>query len=90
MPEGFENYRTVSFTDETVPAGLLNDHDTKRGVWGEVRVIEGSLQYVCDDLKQTINLGPGEHAVIVPEVKHRVAPAGGTTFEVAFFRAPKP
>jgi tellurite resistance-related uncharacterized protein len=32
LPEGVTSYkRTPTFTEETIPAGLLNDHQTKEG-----------------------------------------------------------
>ena len=87
MPDDFECYRTVEFTDLTVPAGLLKDHTTKRGVWGKVIVTKGSLRYVVDSHAVDEELLVGEEGIIVPELPHRVSPATGTTFQVAFYRA---
>src|SRR3546814_12863867 len=38
--------RTPSFTEATIPAGLLGDHSTKAGTWGLIRVEEGLLRYI--------------------------------------------
>lgn len=45
MPPGWVQYKTTSvFTQDTVPAGLLKRHSTKRGAWGKVRVLEGQMR----------------------------------------------
>ena len=45
-PPDAEPYKqTRSFTEETVPATLLNEHSTKDGVWGLIHVEQGKLRY---------------------------------------------
>jgi tellurite methyltransferase len=47
LPDGFAPYkRTPTFTEATVPRGLLETHSTKEGVWGLIHVVEGELEYV--------------------------------------------
>jgi tellurite resistance-related uncharacterized protein len=41
--------RTATFTETTIPAGLLGDHSTKEGTWGLIRLEEGALRYVVTD-----------------------------------------
>ena len=36
--------RTPSFSEATVPAGLLADHATKEGVWALIQVEDGALR----------------------------------------------
>lgn len=83
--------RTPTFTEATVPAGLLNDHSTKAGVWGLIRVEEGKLRYAVTDPRcapSTRTLGPAdEPAVIEPTILHRVEPLGPVRFHVEFLRA---
>jgi tellurite resistance-related uncharacterized protein len=90
MPAGHAAYRrTGAFTQESVPRALLVQHDTKAGVWGLLHVARGALEFVepegGDELHQVINAG--QHAIIRPEVEHRVALLGEVEFYVEFWRA---
>jgi tellurite resistance-related uncharacterized protein len=40
---------TPTFTEDTVPAGLLADHQLAAGVWGVLEVLSGHLRFVFDD-----------------------------------------
>ena len=43
LPGGLEPYkRTNTFTEDSVPAGLLAEHSTKDGVWGLIHVEKGA------------------------------------------------
>ncbi len=90
-PAGFEPYkRTPTFTEQTIPAGLRADHTTKRGVWADIVVLEGTLRYHVPPLSRTFELTPGQNGVVAPEVPHRVEPFGAVRFYVEFRRAPAP
>lgn len=91
LPDGVEHYkRTASFTESSVPAALLNNHSTKQGTWGLIRVEEGQLRYFVTDPRrppsETI-VTPARSAVIEPTVIHRVEPLGAVLFHVEFHRA---
>ena len=91
VPPGAEPYkRTQSFTEATVPAALLQDHSTKAGVWGLIRVEEGRLRYIVTDQRRvpaervlTADTPPG---VVEPAILHRVEPLGAVRFHVEFLR----
>lgn len=91
LPGGLHAYkRTPSFTETTVPAGLLGEHATKDRVWGLIRVEEGELRYIVTDERReptqmmlTPATGPG---VVEPTIVHRVEPVGGVRFHVEFLR----
>ncbi len=86
LPPGVAPYkRTESFTEETVPRGLLNDHTTAQGVWGLIRVEEGKLDYIIGEGEPEI-LSPGRDGVVEPQVAHRVRPDGKVRFFVEFYR----
>lgn len=91
LPPGFESYRrTDSFTEATVPSGLLADHTTKAGTWGLIHVTEGRLRYRVTDPRRAaveIVLSP-DHApgVIEPTILHHVEPLGAVRFHVEFWR----
>jgi tellurite methyltransferase len=87
-PADFVAYkRTPEFTAESVPAGLLRDHATKRGVWARIVVLEGELRYQIVSLEVDTVLTPQQGGIVVPEVLHSVEPLGAVRFYVEFFRA---
>lgn len=89
LPEGLEEYkRTPEFTHETVPAGLLRDHTTRRGTWGIIRVLQGALEYtITEGEPRSVVLQAGDEGVVVPQQKHHVRPLGAVRFYVAFVGA---
>ena len=94
LPPGSECYkRTSTFTENTVPAGLLNDHSTKEGTWGLIVVEHGKLRYVVTDPRRAraeLVLTPESGAGIVePTILHHIQPLGPVRFHVQFFRTAK-
>lgn len=90
MPPGHVAYkRTNTFTQGSVPPGLLRQHETKAGVWGLAHVVEGALEFVEADKdgerRETVTAG--QKVVIRPEVSHRVIPLGHVQFFVEFWQA---
>ncbi|TNE85323.1 MAG: DUF1971 domain-containing protein [Deltaproteobacteria bacterium] len=87
MPADAEAYRSVAFTEATVPAGLLAQHTTKEGVWARISVDEGALWYrIRGGLGGVFRLEPGRDGVVEPTVPHEVAPIGKVRFSVTFAR----
>lgn len=93
LPPGLEAYKqTATFTEATVPAGLLSDHSTKEGVWGLIEVESGELRYLVTDPRranreQTLVAG-GEAGIVEPTILHSVEPVGEVRFHVRFLREP--
>ncbi|KKI21538.1 DUF1971 domain-containing protein [Sphingomonas sp. ABOLG] len=92
LPEGLECYkRTDTFTQDTVPKGLLNDHSTKPGVWGLIKVESGSLSYRVTDPRrepfETVLTPEMEPGIVEPTILHHIAPLGSACFHVEFYRA---
>lgn len=93
LPDGVRPYkRTPTFTEKTIPAGLLNDHQTKEGTWGLIRVEEGELRYIVTDPRRTpaeVILSSGTlPGIVEPTILHRVEPMGAVRFHVEFLRLP--
>ena len=87
LPGGLCSYkRTATFTEATVPRGLLADHRTKQGVWGRIVVEAGTLTYVCE--RGTFTLTPALEGVVEPERPHHVVVAEPVRFHVVFLCAP--
>lgn len=92
LPDGLEPYkRTATFTEDTVPAGLLAEHFTKDGVWGLIQIEKGRLRYVVTDPRRASTealLTPEcEPGIVEPTILHRVEPVGAVQFHVQFLRA---
>lgn len=91
LPEGLECYkRTNTFTEQTVPKGLLSDHSTKEGVWGLINVESGSLSYRVTDSRrdsfEAVLTHGGAPGIVEPTILHHVAPLGPVRFHVEFYR----
>lgn len=85
LPEGLNRYKqTATFDEQTVPAGLLNQHRTKPNVWAEIVVEQGRLEYTCD--RGVFVLSPGVVGIVEPEREHHVRPLGPVRFYVCFMR----
>ena len=79
--------KTPEFTEESVPDGLLKDHNTKAGVWGRIVILEGSLEYTIQEPKlEVIQLTPRTFGVVEPTIKHHIKPLGLVKFYVEFYR----
>ena len=90
-PEVRAYKRTDTFTEETVPKGLLRAHSTKDGVWGLIHVLEGRLAYRVRDpgrpaSDQVLSV-EDEPGVVEPTILHEVEPLGPVRFYVEFLRA---
>jgi tellurite resistance-related uncharacterized protein len=99
-PDMVAYQRTKEFTNDTVPAGLLRSHTTKRGVWGRIHVLEGSLCYrilepKLEEIIRTAGIerdtssgkgGSGMIGIIEPENPHEVECIGKVRFYVEFLR----
>lgn len=93
FPEGLEPYsRTATFTEETVPAALRNDHSTKAGSWGRICVEQGALRYRVTDPRRApaerVLTPETEPGVVEPTILHHVEPVGSVRFHVEFLREP--
>lgn len=86
LPDHVQQYSASPvFTEETVPKGLLKDHNTKSDVWGLICMDEGEMEYVIEG-KETHILSPDNKGVIEPEVLHHIKPMGKVSFYVEFYK----
>ena len=89
LPREVTSYKqTKTFTEETVPRGLLADHQTKAGTWGVINVLHGTLIYTITEPEyEGIHvLGPQRKGIVHPEHKHHIEPQGAVTFYVEFYQ----
>jgi tellurite resistance-related uncharacterized protein len=89
LPENVSPYRTLGpFTEGTVPKGLLSEHQTKKGVWGILTVMNGSLRYtVTQERNETsVLLTPQTCGVIEPTYNHYLEITGPVKFKLTLYR----
>lgn len=84
MARALRPYRTTPvFDEDSLPAALRQDHSTKAGVWGIIRLLEGRLR-LSDESGSRV-LTPDHAGLIHPERKHRVEPIGRMRMQVEFY-----
>lgn len=84
-----EPYKTTpEFDETTLPAAIRNAHDTKAGVWGLLRVIEGGARLVFHDPRREVAVTPDRPGVIAPQAVHHVETDGPVRLRVEFYREP--
>ena len=87
LPQPQPYRSTPEFDEGSLPAGLRRAHSTKAGVWGVIRVIEGSLRYGLEDGSDPIMLTPDRPGLVRPEEPHHVEPVGPFRMKVDFYDA---
>jgi len=92
LPPGLAPYRrSATFTEATVPAALLRDHDSKEGSWGLIHVEDGALRYRIPAPRraafETILSPDPAPGLIEPTIRHNVEPLGPVRFHIEFWRA---
>lgn len=78
--------RTPEFDEVSVPAGLLDNHRTKTGVWGKIVVLEGRLRYTIYEPREETLLDTSTPGIVEPGVLHHVTPLGQVRFYVEFYK----
>ena len=79
---------TPVFDQDTLPAALRARHNTKAGVWGVIRVLEGELILTHLDPESTELLSPERPGLVLPEQPHFVTPQGPMKMQVDFYDRP--
>lgn len=79
--------RTPEFTEETIPIGLLKDHQTKESVWAKIVILSGVLEYTIQEPEiEIIELTPTKFGIVEPTIKHHIKPLGLVKFYIEFYR----
>jgi tellurite resistance-related uncharacterized protein len=75
------------FDADTMPAGLRRTHRVAAGVWGLLRVLEGTLGYSMQtDPAMEREMHPSDTQPIPPVVDHQVQLLGPVRFQVEFLK----
>ena len=75
------------FNEHSLPDKLRNDHRTKDGTWGLLRVLEGEVRLIFTDPQREVLVTPGTPAPIAPLATHYVVPMGKMSMQVEFYRS---
>ena len=85
-PEPYQS--TPVFDADSLPAAIRNEHRTKEGTWGLLRVLEGRVTLVFIDPAREVEVTPGNPAAIPPQAAHYVKLEGPMRMQVDFYREP--
>jgi len=88
LPDGVGLVRTTpDFDEHTVPAGLRSAHRIAEGVWGQLVVLSGALEFVVEDEPGDRRLlHAGDTRIIPPGLVHHVDLHGPVRFHIEFHR----
>lgn len=89
LPSAAQPYREIGpFDASTLPAGLLQTHYLKEGVWGLVRLEAGRIDFVWEegDRARVILAAPAQ-IVVPPGVPHHLEADGDFSLSIVFHRA---
>lgn len=82
---------TPEFTELTVPPGLLKAHQVASGVWGNLVLVEGGLDFVFEDEADSRRSLVAPASQPIPPLRpHRVVLTGPARFFVEFLRNESP
>lgn len=79
-------YRTTPVFDETtLPPAIRNNHSTRAGVWGLLRVLEGQVRLAFEGQAEPVLVTADRPATIPPEAVHHVELIGPMRMQVEFY-----
>ena len=89
LPHGVAPYRKIGpFDAFSLPAGLLQTHHLKDGVWGVLRLEAGEVAFVWEDgSHERIALAAPGEIVVPPKIPHHLEPQGEFLLTIEFHRA---
>jgi len=87
LPDHLELYKsTPIFTEDTIPKGLLKQHNTKAGTWGEIVILEGEINYHILSPYEVNYLNPQRTGIVEPQVYHQLELRGAVKLRIDFYK----
>lgn len=84
MPPPYKT--TTVWNQDSLPQAIRDAHNTKAGVWGLLRVLEGEVRLVFHDPARVVTVTPGGPCEIPPQAWHHVEVTGPMRMQVEFYR----
>jgi tellurite methyltransferase len=85
LPRGACEYkRTATFTEQTLPDKLREEHRTKAGTWGRIVVSEGRAEFRSRGHRFVLDTD--KVGIVEPEIVHSVTPLGSVRLHVEFWK----
>ena len=75
---------TAVWDQESLPAAIRNQHSTKAGTWGLLRVLEGEVDLVFAD-GRSVRVSIDQPGLIPPQDVHHVESVGPFRMQVEFY-----
>lgn len=79
---------TPVFDQDTLPQALREEHRTKAGTWGLLRVLDGRVTLIFTGSGREMEVDPERPAPIPPEEPHKLRVEGAMRLQVEFYREP--
>ena len=88
LPHGAAAYRTIGpFDGFSLPAGLLQTHHLKDGVWGVLRLEAGEVAFVWEEGDhERIALAAPAEIVVPPKIPHHLEVESDFSLTIEFYR----
>lgn len=75
------------FTQATAPEKMRQAHKTKAGVYGQVNVLSGAMDFhIVGPPHTTTHLAKGDGMLVLPEQEHYVEIDGPVRFQIDFLK----
>ena len=74
------------FDEHSLPDSLRNEHSTRDGTWGLLRVLQGEVELVLLDPPSSRRVTVDDPAPIPPQSPHFVRLLGPVQMQVEFYR----
>jgi hemoglobin len=88
-PPDVAPYRSSpEFNQDTLPPALRRAHSTKEGVWGVIRVLEGTVRLTFTSTGASTQLDRVTPGLVRPQEVHFVTPLGALRMRVDFYNSP--
>lgn len=78
-----------TFTADTIPDALLNDHSLAANRWGLLHLHEGEVVFIDLATGTEHTMTAPNELVIRPETPHKLRLAGPFKLHIDFYRAPR-
>ncbi len=83
------NEKLISSTpildNQTCPKGILSAHQTAKGVYAKLVVIEGTIEFVWEDTNEKIVIDSSKPFIIESQRKHHLNLLWEVKFKVEFY-----